>query len=88
MIIYSPYIDSTIPAFTKTAILVPFYMNPAVGFNEIKRARITVKDYSTSTTKATITYTKTDTNCTYNTNTHSGVMSFNISHLTNTFSLG
>lgn len=43
-IIYPPLLASTIPAFTKSEIAIPFKWNPAVGRNEVKRLRLIIKD--------------------------------------------
>ena len=48
MIIYPPLIADTIPAFTATAVKIPFENNPAVVLSSVKGFRLIVKDYSSS----------------------------------------
>ena len=48
MIIYPPLIADTIPAFTATAVKIPFENNPAVVLSSIKGFRLIVKDYNSS----------------------------------------
>lgn len=48
MIIYPPLIADTIPAFTTTAVKIPFENNPAVVLSSVKGFRLIVKDYNSS----------------------------------------
>ena len=48
MIIYSPIIADTIPAFTSDAIKIPFQNNPGVGWDEVLGFQVIFKDYKTS----------------------------------------
>lgn len=57
MIIYPPLIADTIPAFTATAVKIPFENNPAVVLSSIKGFRLIVKDYNSS---KIIAYSKAD----------------------------
>lgn len=57
MIIYPPLIANTIPAFTASAVKIPFENNPAVVLSSIKGFRLIVKDYNSS---KIIAYSKAD----------------------------
>lgn len=49
--LYPPYIESKLPAFTRTTLRVPFRLNRAVGANEVKYIAYQIKTVSTSTAK-------------------------------------
>ncbi len=64
MIIYSPYISDTLPAFTNEKLIISYRQHPAVSIDEITGFSLMIKEYATSEllyTLSTTNYTKPNT---------------------------
>ena len=78
MIIYPPFIRDTIPAFAKDKIVIPFSQNPAVSIKEVTSFGLIVKDYLSSNIIANLTAAADTMYLSYNSDTKSGEVIFDI----------
>ena len=78
MIIYPPLIADTIPAFTTDKIVIPFSQNPAVSIKEVTSFGLIVKDYLSSNIIANLTAAADIMHLSYNSDTKSGEVIFDI----------
>ena len=78
MIIYPPFIRDTIPAFTTDKIVIPFSQNPAVSIKEVTSFGLIVKDYLSSNIIANLTAAADTMHLSYNSDTKSGEVIFDI----------
>ena len=78
MIIYPPFIADTIPAFTTDKIVIPFSQNPAVSIKEVTSFGLIVKDYLSSNIIANLTAAADTMYLSYNSDTKSGEVIFDI----------
>lgn len=78
MIIYPPLIADTIPAFTTDKIVIPFSQNPAVSIKEVTSFGLIVKDYLSSNIIANLTAAADTMYLSYNSDTKSGEVIFDI----------
>lgn len=76
MIIYPPFIGETIPAFTTQEIIIPFFQNPAVSWEEVQGFSLIIKNYNSSVEQARLTISKEQ--AMYDNDTRSGHLRFTI----------